>query len=188
VAILNADDDRVAAMARDASARVITYGLQPGADLVGRDVTVTPEGTSLTIRWSDVEAQVHIPYVGPQHANTAMAAVAVGLLHGVPLPDMRARLASLEPLPGRTRLLPAVRGASLLDDSYSSVPASALAALETLRLLSASRRLVLLGDMTDLGDMTAEGHRRVGRLAAQVADVLITKGLHGRGRPARDSG
>ncbi len=175
-AVLNGDDPRVHAMAALTGARVITYGLDPAADLAGRLVEVSPEGTRLEARWHEETAPLMIPLIGAHHAYTALAAAAVGLALDLSWDEIARGLARVRPMPGRTRLLEGVNGSRILDDSYNASPASALAALETLRALPARRRLVLLGDMAELGGYALEGHRRVGRRCAEVADHLVTKG------------
>lgn len=175
-AVLNYDDPRVRAMAGRTGARVITYGLDPAADLVGRLVEASPEGTRLEAHWRGATVPLTIPLIGAHHVYTALAAAAVGLAHDVSWNEIARGLARVRPMPGRTRLLEGINGSRILDDSYNASPASTLAALETLRSLPARRRLVLLGDMAELGDYALEGHRRVGRRCANVADLLVTKG------------
>lgn len=175
-AILNKDDPFVWAMGRRTSSRVITYGLDPQAELYADEVRVSPEGTSMRIHWHGEVAPLQIRFIGAHHAYTALAATAVGLTYGLSWIDISRGLESVTPLPGRTRLLKGVHSSLLLDDSYNADPASAIAALRALRALPARRRLVLLGDMTQLGDYTEEGHRLVGRYCAEMADSLVTKG------------
>ena len=175
-AILNYDDPRVRAMAGRTRASVLTYGLDPGADLHGDGVTVTPQGTTLVAHYCGESAPLRLPLLGAHHAYTALAAAAVGLTYGLPWTQIAEGLAKVQPLPGRTRLLPGINGCQLLDDSYNANPQSALAALDTLSALPARRRIVVLGDMAQLGHYAEGGHRLVGRRCAQVADLLVTKG------------
>ena len=176
LAVLNADDPRVAAMAARTAARVVTYGLHAPADYCGRDVSVTALGTALTVCHGDETVRLSIPFIGAHHAGTILAAAAVGREYGLGWDQIAAGLAAMEPLPGRTRLLAGVNGSRLLDDSYNANPASTLAALDALATLPACRRLVMLGDMAELGDVAEEGHRQVGRRIAEVADVLVARG------------
>jgi len=176
MAILNYDDPRVRAMATRTRAHVLTWGLQPGADLRATHVQVSAEGTRLLAHHRDQEVPLFIPLVGDHHAHTALAAAAVGLHYGLSWDEIALGLAQTEPLPGRTRLLDGIHGSRLLDDSYNANPLSTLAALETLRALPAQRRLLLFGDMAQLGPYAEEGHRLVGRTCAGLCDVLVTKG------------
>jgi alanine racemase len=175
-AILNADDPLVMAMAGRTRARIVTFGCAPEADLYADEVTSSWDGTQLTAHWRGASQRLTIPLLGPHHAYTALAACAVGLTYGLSWDEIRAGLSGLLPLPGRTRLLEGIKGCHLLDDSYNASPTSALAALDVLAALPASRRILVLGDMAELGDYAAEGHRRVGRRAAEVVDLLVSKG------------
>jgi len=176
VAVLNGDDPYTRHMAQRTPARVLTYGLDTRADLYADQVRVSERGTSLHAHWQGETISLHIPLIGPHHAYTALAAAAVGLAHELSWEEIARGLESISPLPGRTRLLEGIHGSHLLDDSYNANPTSMLAALETLRTLPARRRLVLLGDMAQLGDYAEEGHRLVGRRCGEVADLMIAKG------------
>jgi alanine racemase len=186
VAILNHDDPRVRAMAARTSARVITYGLDPDADLVAGAVTAGPEGTSFTAYVRDFfpiprlerrrKLRVQLSLLGQHNVYAALAATAAGLALGVPLDEALEALAAVEPLPGRLRPLPGLRGARILDDSFNASLASTLAALDTLDLFQEGRRIAVLGGLYDLGSYTAEARRRVGQRAAEVTDFLVTQG------------
>lgn len=181
LAILNGDDPRVVAMADRTKARVWFFGLgtgdgTPPVDLRASDVRVDPEGTSLTIYWQGDEHAVRLPLIGRHHAYTALAAVAIGLAHDLSWEEIQEGLSRIRPLPGRTRLLDGIHGATLLDDSYSASPESWDASLATIEDLPANRRIIVLGDMTQLGRTSQAAHRRLGKRCAQVADILVTKG------------
>jgi len=176
IAILNYDDPLVRRMAARTRATVLTYGLSPEADLYANKIKVSAKGTQLVIHWQGQSFSVFIPFIGAHHAYTALAAVAVGITYGLSWEEIRQGLAQVEPLPGRTRLLEGINGCQLLDDSYNACPESSLAALQTLQSLPAKRRLIVLGDMVQLGSYTEEAHRFIGKQCAHVGDLLITKG------------
>ena len=190
VAILNADDARVLAMRERTRARVVTYGLSEHADLRADEICVSPAGTDFSMRWNRECVHLSIPYLGAHHVHTALAAAAVGISYDLSWADIRQGLASLEPLPGRTRLLRGLNGSTLLDDSYNASPASTLAGLQLLADLPAKRRFVVLGDMAQLADSAESEHRAAGRRIAQVASGLWTKGELARiaGDEARRAG
>ncbi|HEY6284248.1 MAG TPA: alanine racemase [Ktedonobacteraceae bacterium] len=114
--------------------------------------------------------------LGEHHASTMLAAYAVGMHCGLRSVEILDALANLQPLPGRLNPLQGVKGARLLDDTHNAVPASVIAGLETLKALSASCRIAILGDMLRLGDFEEEAHRLVGQKAAQCVDYLILRG------------
>jgi UDP-N-acetylmuramoyl-tripeptide--D-alanyl-D-alanine ligase len=98
-------------------------------------------------------------------------------------------------MPGQLRLvvIGGINGATVIDDTYNASPASTVAALNLLHDLEPGdhgRRVAVLGDMLELGSYTGEGHKIVGRRAADVVDVLVTVGELGRaiGEEARNIG
>jgi len=185
VAVLNQDDPRVRAMAGRTQAQVITYGLNAEAHLVAGAVEADAGGLSFTVFVRDFalpglrgrrKLRVRLSLLGRHNLYAALAAVAVGLALGVPLEESLAALAGVRPLPGRLNPLPGIHGSLILDDSFNASPASMLAALDTLALFSTGRRIAILGDLVDLGDLEAEACRRVGQRVAQVADLLVAQG------------
>ena len=193
VAILNHDDPRVRDMALRTRAQVVTYGLDPDADLVAGAVTAGPTGLSFTVFVKDFvsipgwkgrrKLRVSLPLLGHHNVYAALAAVAVGLALGVPLEEALERLAGVAPLPGRLCPLPGRAGSLILDDTFNASPASVLAALDTLSMFADGRRFAVLGDLFErpaelaqLGSFESDAYRRIGERVAQVADVLVTQG------------
>ena len=80
--------------------------------------------------------------------------------------------------PGRMRLLPGIKNTLIIDDTYNAAPLSTIAALRTLAeiTLPGKRKVAILGDMLELGAATEAGHRKVGRVAHSMVDLLITVG------------
>ncbi|MFQ5595386.1 MAG: alanine racemase [Anaerolineae bacterium] len=200
-ALLNADDPRVRAMASQTTANIITFGLDPTADLTATHVTLTPEGTSFTLRIplntqypipnrqslisnlqpsSRTTYHLSIPLLGRHAIYPALAAIGVGLLYGMDLDAIIQRLANLGRVPGRLNPLPGRNGSLILDDTYNASPQATIAALDVLAALPARRRMAVLGDMPELGHHTEAGHRQVGRHTAGIVDQLVTKGGHAR--------
>ena len=175
-AVLNADDSLVRAMATRTRARVMTYGLDPRAEVWADGVYTSAEGTSLRAHFGGSAAFLRLPLVGAHHAYTALAAASVGLASGLTWVEIAAGLATVTPLPGRTRPLPGVNGSLLLDDSYNASPESTRVAIETLSTLAATRRIIVLGDMAQLGDHAVEAHQQAGIRCARAADLFVTIG------------
>ena len=193
VAILNYDDPRVRDMALRTRAQVVTYGLHPDADLVAGAVTAGPTGLSFTVFVKDFvpvagwkgrrKLRVSLPLLGRHNVYAALAAVAVGMVLGVPLEEALEALAGVAPLPGRLCPLPGIGGSLLLDDSFNASLASVLAALDTLALFPPGRRMAVLGDLFErpaelapLGGFESDAYRRIGERAAQVVDLLVAQG------------
>ena len=176
LAVLNADDPRVAAMAVRGPAPVVTFGRAPGADFRADDPVVTAAGTSFACHHGSTALPVTVPLLGAHTASAALAALAVAGHFGIPDGDALAALGRAAPVPGRLRPLPGRRGSLLLDDTYNAAPRSVLAGLDALAALPGSPRIAVLGGMAELGAASEELHREVGRRAAEVVDVLVTQG------------
>jgi alanine racemase len=196
LAILNADDPRVAGMAALAPGRVLTYGTADAAagracpDICADRVLPGRDGVSFTVDTPAGRRRMTIPLLGRHQMHAALAAIAVGLARGLDLGVIAERLAAMPRVPGRLNPLPGARGSLILDDSYSSSPAAAEAALDTLAALEGRRKVAVLGDMLELGAFEAAGHEQVGRKAAAVVDLLVTRGNRARriGEAAREAG
>jgi alanine racemase len=175
-AVLNADDARVVGMAGRTAAHVRTFGCSPAANTWAETLSFDWQGTNLVLHDGDRSTHFRIPLLGWPSAYIAAAAAAVGQIYGLGLDEVAATLAHLSPLPGRLRPLAGRLGLQLLDDTYSAIPASGIAALDTLEVLPAGRRVAVIGDMPGLGAFEDEGLRQVGQRAARVLDRLVTHG------------
>ena len=175
LAVLNADDDRVRAMAQQSHARVVTYGLSDTADVVGRDIRSHGLlGIDFVVGCEGQELGAHAALPGAHFVHAALAAIAVALQMGFSLEDAVAALGRVE-RGGRVVVAEGVHGSTILDDCYNANPASMLAALDLLREME-GRRVAVLADMLELGSFEVEGHRMVGERAAAIVDWLITVG------------
>jgi UDP-N-acetylmuramoyl-tripeptide--D-alanyl-D-alanine ligase len=178
VAVLNADDARVAGMARDTRARVVTYGRSGTAHVraVG-DLVDDERGLAFTIETAGVRQAVTLALAGRHNVTNALAAAAAGIALGLPLGDIARGLAAVHPVAGRCvwRQAGAV---TILDDTYNASPTSVRAALDTVAAHRRGRRvIVVLGDMLELGAITDDAHRDVGRAVAGLpADELVGVG------------
>ena len=178
-AVLNGDDQRVIAMAGYTKARILSYGRQPSCD-VWADQVVSQglQGLRFRLHYGERILDVQTPLLGCHSVYTALAAIAVGLAERLSLEEI---LAGLEGIRGQLRLvrLPGLKGSTLLDDTYNASPMSTIAALNLLQELP-GRKIAVLGDMLELGDLEEEGHRRVGQRVAGVTDWLVVVGRLGR--------
>jgi UDP-N-acetylmuramoyl-tripeptide--D-alanyl-D-alanine ligase len=179
VAVLNADDPRVRAMADQTSAHVFLYGLRADADLWANDIESQGlEGIRFRFHYGRETAHAQVPLLGRHSVHTALSAAAVGLVEGLSWEEI---LSGLQDQSGQLRLaaVEGPKGSIILDDTYNASPASCLAALNLLAELD-GRRIAILGDMYELGRYEEEGHRLVGRRARNVVDLLIAVGSLGR--------
>jgi UDP-N-acetylmuramoyl-tripeptide--D-alanyl-D-alanine ligase len=179
LAVLSADDARVAAMASHTTAAVVTFGWGPDADYSASDVQVGLDGTAFDMSGPDGGGHAHLPHIGRQFVPAALAAAAVARHLGVSWDEIEARLLTAQAVPGRLHAIAGRAGSTILDDSYNASPAAVRAALDTLGELPARRRVAVLGEMAELGAEGPAAHRAVGRLAAERADVVVTRGKAG---------
>ncbi|HSP31245.1 MAG TPA: cyanophycin synthetase, partial [Halomonas sp.] len=129
--------------------------------------------------------QVHLPLLGKHNVSNALAAAAAALALGVPAGQIIERLQSLQMLTGRLTVVPGLRGATVLDDTYNANPGAVKAALDTLASFPAPRWCAL-GAMGELGGESATLHADVGRYAAELGiDELLTLGE--AARPASEA-
>ena len=179
VAILNADDNWVRAMADQTQARVFTYGLTASADLWADDIESEGlEGIHFRFHQGQETIYAQVPMLGRHSVHTALCAAAVGLAEGLSWGEIMAGLRD-QSTQLRLMAVPGPEGSTILDDTYNASPASCIAALNLLDELD-GRKVAVLGDMYELGSYEQEGHEMVGRRARDVADVLIAVGPLGR--------
>ncbi len=189
VAILNADDERVMAMADQTQARVFTYGLSPAADLWAGDIeSMGLEGLRFSMHHGRDKLFVRVPMLGRHSVHTALRGAAVGLVEGLSWEEIVAGLLD-ESAQIRLLSVPGPAGSTILDDTYNASPASSIAALNLLDELD-GRKVAVLGDMYELGRYENEGHRAVGQRARDVVDLLVAVGYLGRliGEAALEAG
>ena len=183
--VLNADDPRVAGMARDARAPVITYGRSAAADVRATGEPVE-DARSLTfmLESGGARAPVTLAFVGRHNVTNALAAAAVGVALGWPLDEIARGLGEARPVAGRCVWRDA-GGVRILDDTYNANPVSVRAALETAAARRAAapsgRLVVVLGDMLELGAIAEEAHQEMGRaVVAAGADEFVGVGRMSR--------
>jgi UDP-N-acetylmuramoyl-tripeptide--D-alanyl-D-alanine ligase len=178
VAILNGDDFRVCQMAAKTEAQVFSYGLDQTCDLWANDIESQGlEGIRFRFHHGSETIYAKVPMLGRHSVHTALAAAAVGLVEGQSWEEIIDGLRGAAQL--RLVVVPGLQGSTILDDTYNASPTSSIAALNLLEELD-GRKIAVLGDMLELGAYEEEGHRKVGRRALDVVDVLITVGERGR--------
>ena len=165
VAVLNADDDRVRAMASRTTARVITFGRSENAD-VRYEITETDEDGRCTALFTfENQTASGTPILPGEHmVINAASALAVGLACGMSLATAAKGIGREELETGRMCWLEAVNGLRILDDSYNANEHSMLAALQVIADLQVKTRFAVLGAMAEIFDSEA-AHRRVAEFA-----------------------
>ena len=171
-AVLNADDERVAAMRARTSARVVTFGERGD---VRASAVVLDEELRASFRlhspWGDTEVRLAVR--GYHQVANALAAASAALACGVPVAAVGDGLARAALSPWRMDLRRTRSGALVLNDAYNANPISVAAALRSLAALPARRRVAVLGTMAELGAVAVEEHRALGLLAAELGIDVI---------------
>jgi UDP-N-acetylmuramoyl-tripeptide--D-alanyl-D-alanine ligase len=139
-------------------------------------------GVQCTLRHIEEEVTLKVfGSLGVQHAYNYAAAVAVGVQFDIALQDASDALAKNIPPAGRIRIIEGVQDTLILDDTYNSSPVAAEQALQTVRELDVKgRKIVVLGDMLELGRYSVSEHDRIGEIVAKSADILLTLGVRAR--------
>jgi UDP-N-acetylmuramoyl-tripeptide--D-alanyl-D-alanine ligase len=190
VAVLNADDDRVLAMARRTVAEVVTVGMSRSADIRAEDVTLDGEvRASFRLVTPSGDAHVTLRVHGEHQVGNALSAAAVGLACGMEPGAVAAALGTAEAASARRMdVRVTADGVTVINDSYNANPDSMRAALKSLAVMARTpgghrRTWAVLGEMAELGDDSVTEHDLLGRFLVRldVSQLVVV----GRGRPQR---
>jgi len=184
--VYNYDDEEVRNIVDVPRMDKVSFGFQKGADVqvvsgeepilnfddhgnfCEASFKIETQGAFMPIKLSHIISKAQVYGV--------LAAFTVGNIFNMNLVENAERMRDLKPLPGRARLLPGVKRTTIIDDSYNASPTSVLSALSTLGKFSDRRKIAVLGDMLELGNLTEEGHRQIGEKAGIIADLLFLVG------------
>ncbi len=181
VAVLNADDPLVRAMAGRTAARVVLFGEAPEARVRAEDVRLDPKGRPrFTLRTPSGCAPVSLRLYGEHHVSNALAAAAVAGELGMPAEEIACALSSSGTLSRwRMEVVERPDGVTVVNDAYNANPDSMRAALRALAAMCGpgGRTWAVLGEMAELGEDSLAEHDAVGRLAVRLnVSKLVTVG------------
>ncbi|MYV96891.1 UDP-N-acetylmuramoyl-tripeptide--D-alanyl-D-alanine ligase, partial [Streptomyces sp. SID3343] len=179
VAVLNADDEFVAAMAGRTGAAVVMYGTGDSADVRAGDIASIAGRASFTLHTPTGSAPVRLRLLGAHQVHNALAVAATAHALGMDTERIAEALSAAEPVSaGRLQVLERADGVTIVNDAFNANSESTRAGLETLVALAGDRRTVaVLGEMKELGDTAEAAHADIGRrVGALGIDVLVTVG------------
>jgi UDP-N-acetylmuramoyl-tripeptide--D-alanyl-D-alanine ligase len=180
-AVLNADDEYVFQFGRDFHGKVLTFGIHRPADVRAENIEECGlEGSTFDLLAGGCRQSVQLPLLGLHNVYNALAAATVGMEAGISPSETAEALAALSPQDKRGELIE-VAGATVINDCYNSNPKALEAMVSSFARLPTRRRIVVAGEMLELGPSGPELHRQRGiAIAKNGIDVLL--GVRGAAR------
>lgn len=180
VAFLNCDDPYVSQFGRDFLGRAVYFGSGPCADPQLLDLQESPAGLRLRLRAGSQERRLAVHLLGAHNASNLLAGLAVALEAGVGLDAALDALSQLTAGDKRGQVIE-LAGATLLNDSYNSNPEALRSMIRTLAAYPARRRILVAGEMLEMGDLGPSLHAACGHAAAEARLDLVA-GIQGNAR------
>ena len=171
--MLNADDERVCKFGKGYSGKVVTFGIGEDADYRASNLQ-SKTGGSLNF---DLKAEgrlvsMHLPFPGIHNVSNALAAIVVARQLDIHIDEISGALRNLSPLAQRSEIINLPNEITLINDCYNSNP---LALESMLRVLgewpSKGQRILVAGEMLELGPTASEWHRKLGEMMARIGQV-----------------
>lgn len=174
VSVVNGDDAQLVKEAKAMCAEVVTFGLSAGCDFSATDVREGEDGINFTLNSG---YRFHLNLLGRHNIYNALASMAVGSLYGVSAEEAATVLKDFR-LPKLRMEFIEAGGIKFIFDCYNSNPSSMAGAIETIKGMDSSgRKIVVAGDMLELGRAGPDLHKKIGRLAAEAkVDILMSVG------------
>jgi UDP-N-acetylmuramoyl-tripeptide--D-alanyl-D-alanine ligase len=191
VAILNCDDPYVGQFGRDFHGRSIYFGMGPCADPKATNIEdLGADGVRFQVTAGAEQATVTLALLGRHNIWNALAAIAAGIEANIPLAECAAAAGRLRPPDKRGEVL-RIGEATVINDCYNSNPEALKSMIATLASMAAKRRILVAGEMLELGPESVSLHRECGRMAAESGIDLVV-GVRGNAQyiveTARDAG
>ena len=193
-AVINADDEFAGMWRAMTRAKIVTFGLQAGADYTATDVRTAIGAEGFVTRFTLVcplgSAPIELALAGRHNVVNALGAAAAAAAAGVTLNQIVAGLATVQAVKGRLQLKKTRHGAVLIDDSYNANPSSVHAGIDVLAQIEGGRKWLVFGQMGELGDFATDAHTEIGtfarahgveRLFAVGKDAQLTVNSFGAG-------
>lgn len=180
-AVVNLDDERVAALPVANGVHRVTYGLCTEAEIRAERIRTGGAEVRFTLLTPAGSREIRLAAPGRHNVTNALAAAAAALAMGRSLDEVACGLENFRPAKGRMETVQLADGVVLIEDTYNANPLSVKAALVALDEMGGTgQRIAVLGDMLELGESSAALHRDVGALAAERCDRLVVFGDQSR--------
>lgn len=187
VLIVNGDDARSVEIRDSFQGTSVSYGLKKENNFSATHVGIgyekgVPKGMYFRLQHAGASVPIKLyGALGKPRVYAGLAALAVAEAAGMDAVTAADSLYDWMPPPGRMRILRGIKGSLIIDDTYNSSPAAAHSALETLQQIETSgKKIVVLGDMLELGKFSKDAHAQVGKKASECANLIITVGFRAR--------
>ena len=177
-AVLNADDERVFAMAANCAGKVITYGTSPAAELRAADIKATwPERLELTLAYGADRVKVRTQLCGSHWIPSVLGAVGGGLAAGLSIDDCAEGIASVEPFDGRMQPVMASGGVTFIRDDFKAPLWTMDGCFEFMTAAKATRKIIVVGELSDLtSEKKGRTYEKTATLAQEIADITVFVG------------
>lgn len=163
-AILNFDDPLVRKLGEKTEAEVVFFGTDPkNCHIWAGNLKIENFQTVFELNYGVERIEVKSNLLGFHQIYPLLAATALGLSCGISLTSIKKALENIEPAEHRMQVISGHSGSIIIDDTYNAAPIAVEEALETLNQISARRRIVILGEMRELGEYSIQMHQQIAR-------------------------
>lgn len=183
-AVISNDNELARAQTKKTSSKVITFGFADSSNvkiLISAEKFSVPVQTTALIKTNFNDFEVVFNAIGKPHAEAVAAAVAVGLNLNIPVEKIKSGITHYKAVPGRLNFLNGIKHTVLIDDTYNASPDSMKEALDLLSRAPQQKKVAILGDMLELGELSQSSHEEIGAMVGRMnLEMLVTVGSLGR--------
>ena len=176
-AVLNADDARVLAMAAHCSAKVLTYGVSRLAELRAEEISSRwPERLQMKLVRGSERVTLRTQLCGTHWVPSVLGAIGGALAAGMTLAECAQGVAQVEPFEGRMQPVTTADGVTFIRDDFKAPLWTLDACFEFMQTAQATRKIMVIGELSDVGSKKSSKYARAARLAQEIADISIFSG------------
>jgi UDP-N-acetylmuramoyl-tripeptide--D-alanyl-D-alanine ligase len=176
-AVLNADDERVLAMAAHCAGKVITYGVSPAAEIRAEDIRATwPDRLEFTVIRGTERVRVRTQLCGAHWTASVLAAIGGGVAAGMTLAECAKGVAEVPPFDGRMQPVSTPDGVTFIRDDYKAPLWTVDSCFQFMSEARAKRKIIVIGELQDVGPRKGKKYEKTALLAQAIADMTIFVG------------